>query len=314
MTPALQLDLNSIAIDSSLAQRVPYALSRYYLVLPLGEENGSVSVAMAYPENVNAQHVLSHLLQARVVPVFTPAELLLPAMERIYCPENEERRAILAWYEQAEETAAVDSAVSLLSGALHVSATTYSAADLSLDEVLDLAAEAQSELLIMPAPAQSSLPAVLNRAAVPLFFVRGSQPLIRNILVVMRGFASDERALDWLAAFAWRQQVTVTLMPLFGGPGAHLHPYRSQNSLAAQHLDRCVQRLQADGVTVTLKYRFGDAIQQVVEEVAGGSFDLLVLAAEAEGDFVSRVITAVERRHVHHDRPIFVLKPPELPH
>ncbi|MFN2134824.1 MAG: hypothetical protein ACK2UK_02655, partial [Candidatus Promineifilaceae bacterium] len=70
MTPTLQQSLASIAIDASLTQRVPYALSRYYMALPLGEENGSVSVAMSYPENVNAQHVLSHLLQARVVPVF----------------------------------------------------------------------------------------------------------------------------------------------------------------------------------------------------------------------------------------------------
>ena len=313
MTPTLQQSLASIAIDASLTQRVPYALSRYYMALPLGEENGSVSVAMSYPENVNAQHVLSHLLQARVVPVFAPAELLLPMLERIYHPENDVRHAILAWYDQSEEATAVTTAVTMLSAALHVSATVYTAADLELDKILRLANSGQRELLVMPAPARVNLSAVLNQAAVPLFLVRGEQPVIRSILVVMRGFASDERALDWLTSFSWQQQVTVTLMPLFGGPGAHLHPYQSQDCPATQHLDRCLRRLQAAGITVMLKYRFGDVIRQVVDEVADSGYDLLVLAAEAEGDFVSKVITAVDRHQVHHNHPIFVLKPPELP-
>jgi hypothetical protein len=324
MTPRLQLDLNAISIDASLAQRVPYALSRYYLALPLGEENGSVSVAMAYPENVNAHHVLGHLLQARVVPVFTPAELLLPVLEHIYHPCNEERHAILAWYDQARcdpvgsdqvgQETAVSSAVSMLSDALHVSATTYCTPEHSLEDVLHLAAGGQCELIVMPPPTHTRLSTILNQAAAPLFLVRGEQPSLRNILVVMRGFASDERVIDWLTALTWQQHVTVTLMPLFGKPGAHLHPYQSLDSPAAQHLDRCVQRSQADGITVTLKYRFGDAINQVVEEVAGSSYDLLILAAEAEGDFVSRVITAIDQHHAHHNRPIFILKPPELLH
>ena len=55
MAPYLQLDLNSVTIDAQLAHRVPYALSRYYLALPLGQDNGSVSVAMAYPGNAKAR-------------------------------------------------------------------------------------------------------------------------------------------------------------------------------------------------------------------------------------------------------------------
>jgi hypothetical protein len=54
-------------------------------------------------------------------------------------------------------------------------------------------------------------------------------------------------------------------------------------------------------------------VQQVVAEVTGDHYDLLAIAAEADGEFVSQVITAVDHRQVHNDRPIFVLSPPALP-
>lgn len=310
MVPTLQIDLNSVTIDAPLAQRVPYALSRYYLALPLGQDSGSVSVAMAYPENVKARQVLSCLLQAQVVPVFTPAERLLPVLERIYGPENQEHHAILAWYEQPEWETAVTAAAAMLSDTHHVSANSYSSNELSLDEVLSLAATDEYEMVVMPSPAPSMLPTILNQAATPLFFVRGQQPSIRRILVVMRGFASDERALDWLTPFAWQQQAAITLMPLVNGSGLHWHPYHRQGSSAGQHLERCLQRLQTRGITVNLKYRSGNAIEQMVDEVSGDGYDLLVLAAEAEGSFVGEVMMAVDQYKAHCNRAIFVLKPP----
>lgn len=269
---------------------------------------------MAYPENAKARQVLSRLLEAQVVPVFIPAERLLPVLDRIYCPEKREKQAILAWYEQPEWETAVTTATSMLSETLQVSANTYSSADLSLAAVFSLAATDQYELVIMPAPATSMLATVLNRATTPLFFVRGAQPTIRRILLVMRGFASDERALDWLMPFAWQQQATATLLPLANGSGFGFGQYLRRESPAGQHLDRCLSRLHKEGVTVDLKFRQGNPIQQVVAEIANNAnpYDLLAIAAEDAGDFVHRVITAVEQNGIHGDRPIFVLKPPEL--
>lgn len=312
LTP--ELDLNAVTIDVSLAQQVPYALSRYYLALPLGRDSDSVSVAMAYPENVKARQVLSRLLHARVVPVFSPANLLLPLLERIYCPENEKGGTILAWCGESEWETAVLTAASHLSETLHVSADVYSSVDLDLNEVFRLTTTGHYELVVMPAPAPPMLSIVLNRAATSLFFIRGEeQPAIRQILVVMRGFASDEQALDWLTPFACQQQAAITLMPLVNGSGCHWQPYHPQDSPAGQHLERCLQRLRDEGAAVNLKYRFGNAIEQVVNEVRGDAYDLLVLAAEAEGSFVAEVITAVNQHNVHRHRAIFILKPPVWP-
>lgn len=309
MAPTLQLDLDTVAIDVPLAQQVPYALSRYYLALPLGRDHASVSVGMAYPENAKARFVLGRLLEAQIVPVFIPAERLLPVLEQIYCPKIQENRAILAWYEQPEWKTAVTTATSLLSKTLHLPAASYEAADLDLDEALTLAGTGQYELFVMPLPDASMLINVLDRATVPLFFVQSKQPTVQRILVVMRGFASDEYALDWLIPFARQGQAAITLMPLVDSSGTHWRPYHRQDSPAGQHLERCLQRLQVKGITINLKYHFGNSVEQVVDEMNSDAYNLLVLSAEAQGDYVSQVITAVEQQDAQHTRSIFVLKP-----
>lgn len=313
MAPYLQLDLNTITIDVQLARRVPYTLSRYYMALPLGQDHGYVSVAMAFPDNVKARQILGRLLQAEVVPVFTPEESILSALECIHCPEDRASHSILAWYDQPWWETAVTAATRMQGDMLQAKATTLASPEVRLDEALALAATGQYELVVLPLPVNLTLSTVLSQGATPLFFVRGGHQTIRHILVVMRGFASDEQALDWLIPFTWQQQPTVTLMPLTNGTDLNLSQYHHRESLAGQHLEHCLRRLNAEGVSVNLKFRQGNAIQQVVEEVIGDAYDLLAIAAEAEGSFVSQVITAVGQHNAHRNRPIFVLKPPELP-
>lgn len=238
-----ELDLNTIELDAELARQVPYDLCRYYLALPLGCENGRISVAMTYPDNQKARRILERMLCAEVIPLFVPAESLALALERIYGPDK--------------------------------------------------------------------------RLSSPLIIQRGDalreHQVIQRILMVLRGFASDARALDWLAPFANQQQAIVTLMPLTNGSGLDLSQYHCQTSPAGQHLERCLRRLHMENVPVNLKFRQGDAVQQVVAEVTGDHYDLLAIAAEADGEFVSQVITAVDQKQVHNGRPIFVLTPPAPP-
>lgn len=312
--PTFYVNLNAVDIDFPLARRVPYALSRYYLALALGQENGSVSVAMAYPENLKARQVLSGLLQASVVPVFTPAEELLPVLEHVYCPQHSKKQSILAWHDGAEWETAVSHTADLLSQTLLAPITAYEAPEFSLEQILALTATDQHELLVMPAPNHKQLPTVLNRTAKPLVFVRGAHTNIQRILVVMRGFASDERALDWLTPFVWQAGTAVTLLPLTNGSGPGLGQYLHRESPSGQHMDRCLSRLHAEGVALQLKFRQGSPVQQVVDELVSSatSYDLLAIAAEGVGDFVSQVLTAIDQQQAHNGRPIFVLKPPDL--
>ena len=313
MAHYLKLDLNSITINPQLARQVPYALSHYYLALPLGRENGAVSVAMAYPGNEKARRILGHLLHAKIVPLLAPAQSIQQVLERIHCPDQQPDHSVLAWYGQPEWETAVTAAALALGNTFHTKVTTLPASELSLDETLSLAAAGHYELGIYPLPDSRQLSTFLGQSGTSLFFVRGEHHAIQRILVVMRGFASDECALDWLTPLASGQKATVTLLPLANGHVLDLNHYLCQNSPHGQHLGRCLQHLEREGVPVNLKFRQGDIIQQVVEETTGNNYDLLAITAEAEGSFVNQVITAVDQHHTHAGHPIFVLKPPELP-
>lgn len=317
MTSYLRLDLSTITLDPQLAQRVPYALSRYYLALPVGQENGCVSVAMAYPHNLKARSILSRLLHADVVPVLTSPESLQAALERLHTPEQKQPPAhrILAWYGQPEWETPVKTTSADLGHALHADVTILATPGVSLNEALIRATHQGCNLVVCPLPANPALAGILSQSTIPLFFVSTNaavcrqQMAIQSVLVVLRGFASDEQALDWLTPLAEQHHAAVTLMPLTNGPGLDLAQYHSQESPAGQHLNRCLQRLHTAKTSINLKFRQGNAVQQVVEEAANDAYDLLVLAAEADGDFVYQVITALTQRHAHNNRRIFILKP-----
>jgi hypothetical protein len=313
MTHYLKLDLNSITIDPQLARQVPYALSRYYLALPLGRENGAVSVAMAYPENKKARQILGHLLQAKVVPLLASGQSIQQILERVHCPEQQVDHSILAWCGQPEWETAVTTAASALGHTFHTKVTALTAPESDLRRTLSQAAGGTYELSVCPLPDSKQLLSILDQSVTPLFFVRGAHHPIRRILVVLRGFASDERALDWLTPLVSGQKAAVTLLPLANGHILDLNHYLHQDSSHRKHLERCLRRLEKEDAAVNLKFRQGDAVAQVVEETAGNDYDLLAIAAEADGSFVNQVITAVDQHHAHNGRPIFVLKPPEIP-
>lgn len=307
------LDLNNITINDQLAQQIPFVLSRYYLALPIGRENGRVSVAMAHPENEKARQVLARLLQAEIVPVFVPEQQLRERLAGLPSAGRSPSRQVLAWYGRPEWESAVTNTATTLGDTLQTMTTLLTANELTLSEVVALAAAGSYALTVCPLPDQALLPTLLSESHTSLYFVRGELQPLRRILLVMRGFASDERALEWLLPFALHHEATITLMPLLDGRGIDLNGYYRQDSYAAQHLARCAQRLLTAGVSVDLKFRQGPAELQVAEELSGNEYDLLALAAEGEGNFVCQVLTAVEEHQAHHGRPIFVLKPPELP-
>ena len=320
MNAYVELDLNSIVVDASLARQLPLALAAYYLALPLGRENGRISVAMAYPDNQQARRILSELLQAEIVPLRAAVPAIRQALLAVYEAESPHGRGILAWCgaeSAAEWGTAVAQAAQTVAQCWQAPVTTLADPSISLTTALTLAASGQYQLGIYPQLHGHDLTLALAQANNHLFFVRDphrSHLSFRRILVIMRGFASDEHTLEWLIPLACHQQAKLTLMPLMSGTAMDFAHYHQPDSAAGQHLARCLQPLYTAGVSVDLKFRHGDVRQQVVEEVRGDTYDLLAITAEAEGLFVSQVITAVDEQAIHHGRAIFVLKPPQLSH
>lgn len=305
MTVYFEFDPTNLLIDADLVRQIPYALSSYYLLFPLARENGSVSVVMAHPDNKAALALLSHLLQADIVPVLGDAAAIQRALEQVHQPTAPTAVHLLAWSDDEAGHTAVAQTAALFSQAVPMQVTQLPGST-SLNDAVSTARHGDYEFTVLYLSQEEDFARALNRLSTPIVFVRGPFSTPKQFLVVLRGFASDAHILEMVVPLAKTCGAFVTIMPLAGFSVLDA----SKTYLLKPHFDSCLRHLQQNDVYAQVKVRQGTAVDQVVHELADGRYDLLVMAAEAQGDFVSSVFTAVCQQQVYNGRLVFILKPP----
>ncbi len=309
----LYFDLTAFAdtTDSELLKRVDRRVASYYLAVPLAGEDNRVTVATAYPDNAAALGVLRRLLRADVVPVSSPEAELHEAIARIYPAADPAQGAVVcwaddpAWYDAVTATAnAFGQAAGRPVIILHHSETA--------DDVLRRAAYDFS-LLVTHVSDPDSLERLVRRSPVSLLLVRGAYRHIDQVLVALRGFGSDHETLDRVLPILSREGSGATVLPLSRSGAARLNDLLADRSPARQHLQRFLSDLDRKNVRVDIRLSQGDPADQIMNELAEGGHGMLVIAAEAEGEFVLRVLARIEQSGCWPDRPVLLVKPPVRP-
>jgi hypothetical protein len=137
--------------------------------------------------------------------------------------------------------------------------------------------------------------------------------LIDNPLVALRGYGHHE-TLDRVLPLLAHEAADVTVLPLARSASASLNDMLAGDSPIRQHLQAFLRDLDQAEVAVAVRLRPGDPASQVITELSqGGPYGLLVIAAEAEGDFVWHVLSRIERAEVWPKHPILIIKPPVNP-
>lgn len=309
----LELDLDDVAIDLELARRIPHDLAAYYLALPLGQENGRVSVALAHPENVTALATLHDLLQVDIVPVRSRAEQIRAAIERLHGSNGTSTMRVLTWSGTPDCESAVQQTAAGFAAAQDSTTALVHAGPVALDTALAVARERQVSLVVLSPPAGQRPDEVLSQCPTPLVLVRGAFRPIRRVLVATRGYASDDMVLDWLEPFLRAQGVEVVLLPLLRSTVLELDDLLCTDGPFKHHLDHLLRRLTGERISASLHLRPGDPATQVVAELRQHDYDMLVMAAESYGHFVGQVLDLLEQQTVHQGRSVFILKPTDLP-
>ncbi len=293
------LNVEDITPDPELVRQLPSSLALYYLALPLGREDGQVSVALAHPENTTALAVLSRWLDGAVIPVRGAAGAIRAALQRLQPAQALPDAAVVGWSADRTWTPVVAAWTEFLGAALGAPTALHEAAP---DAPADLAVPpAPYRLLVLSLCPPLAAETLCSQATAPLLILRdpGIYP-VRRILVALRGFSSDDHTLAFVAALAQQTRAGVTLLPLYLSP---------QDSPEQGALRECLRRFEAGGMQTTLKLRHGDQVAQIVDEAGAGGYDLLVLAAEGVGEFVGRVLAELDRRPGIARAPMLVLKP-----
>jgi hypothetical protein len=313
MTPFL--DLRHIAIDPILAQHLPLGLARFYEALPVAREGDSVTVAMSHPENVTAISVLTQLFHAEIVPIRTDGAAVRAALQQLYAREPAQPHGLLAWLPASSQAAwAATLAASGLTteempitwlDAEHIDADTLLAAAHGGNYQLTLCA--LPEATLSNVNVQASL---LREIHAPLWLVPAQPIMPRHILIVLRGFASDEVAVTWGIRLAQQiEHATVALLPIMGQAPWGALSYLQQPGPAQNHIVDCALRLDAAGLSPTLTLQSGAPRQQVAQAMRQGAYDLMLVAAEGHGQFVGQLLADLEEKCTLPLGGVLVLKP-----
>jgi hypothetical protein len=324
------LALDRLAANPRLARRLPADLACRFHALPLTEDNGRITVAMADPNDAAARAAIAAALGLESCVV--QADLL--AID-----------ALLAEIWGRLPTSALDLAVCALSHPVPGELWRYAQALAGLLPARLTCLEAaawidassaegpcsQHDLLIFGDPEEPLLRRLLRSApggvpgpqgrGLPLALLAARQPRwpLKSILLLICGEEGDGAALDWVLRLARPGETCVTVLAIVP-PLPTMYGQRMQlahglpalltaGSSLGQQMRRVARSLVDREIEGTLRLRQGPPDWQVRRELAVGDHDLIALADRPchwwqswlEGDLVGRLLRWV-------DRPVLIAK------
>jgi general secretion pathway protein E len=84
----IYLDLSSFRLPKEFYKKVPYAFVKKHIVIPIKEENGGMTAAVADPLNLEPLEELRLMLDLNIKPVYSPKEVILMAIHDCYEREH----------------------------------------------------------------------------------------------------------------------------------------------------------------------------------------------------------------------------------
>jgi nucleotide-binding universal stress UspA family protein len=321
------LALDNLTTDRRLARRLPADLARRCHALPLAEDNGRVTVAMADPNDVAARDaVISALGPASCLIQANPAAIdaLLAqvwnsddprCLDVRVCAYPHPLAGRLRDYVQALGSL-LDARVTYLTEPAHVQdVVSHSATGYDLVVFPDAGHPRFSELLRQRTRASREHPLPLG-----LLVARKPRWPMARILLVLCGEYSDEAAVAWAELLARKSggratilAVTPPVPAMYAGLRAMDHGLAavlSTDTPLGHQMRQASRKLVESGIETTLKLREGGPDWQVSLEAVQGEYDLVVLAAQAgrpcwrwlERGLVGEVVRSL-------DRPVLIAKP-----
>ncbi|MFO7662599.1 MAG: hypothetical protein R6X18_08385 [Chloroflexota bacterium] len=304
-------DLDSFANDSNpdLLTRVSQKLARYYLAVPLAEENGQVTVVTAHPENKAALWVLRRLLDADIVPIASSEAAVQEAINRIYVTSSPDDQTIVTWTDDPTQAANVKETATVFSRLLD-QPVTYIEGVLPIDNGRIVAEGEECSLFVIGTANETTRFHLLRGSPASILLVRGVPQPIKKILIVLRGYASDHQTISRALPFLAHEGAEATVLPLMRMTRWRMDQPLAGYAPARVHLETCLSGLIQANVEVSLRLRQGNPVEQIISELEHSQYDLLLIAAEARGDFVHNVLSRIDAAGVIPTQPILIIKPP----
>jgi nucleotide-binding universal stress UspA family protein len=298
------LMLDNIVLDPGLVRRVPPDLARQYHLLPVAEEDGHLTVAMADPDDPKAQGAIAATLGEMPYVVRSNQATIDALLAQVWPDRFADCMHVLVCSQGLDTVATVQTYAEHFGDLLGAHLNRFhigQGPDATFD---DLVTEAKSghDLVILGRSNQSFLErlitgsverrVVVHVPACVLLVQRPHWPLER-ILLILQGEDIDQDSADWAAHLArlsgaeFTALLTVPPVPaMYSGIRrleTRLPDVLLSKSALGQRLRRVAKRLEHRGISGTFKLQQGAPGWEMKREMAEGRYDLIVIGAEGQG-------------------------------
>ena len=302
------LALDNPTLNPALARRLPPNLAFRYHALPVAEDKGTITVAMADPDDAAAREAIAAALGARSYVVRGAPERIDALLTEIW---PEVTRPALHWLVCAPANGA--QAYIQYIGGLLGNRPDY----LATGEDLVGQARHDCELILLWEPDLHLIEQVLSStqdASCPaLLAVRRPRSPLKRVLLIVGSEASGDISVHWTICLARPSGAAVTVLAV--APGVEhgtpclehgMPALLATDTALGRHMRRVARRLLNWEIDGKLRLREGTLDQQVQLEVAAGDYDMIVAAAEPdEGGLPGEMIGSLLWRA---DRPVLITR------
>ncbi len=323
------LTLDRLTVNRKVARRLPPALAFRYHAIPVGKANGSVTVAMAHPEDRIACEAIAEALEAELYVVQSDPTAIDEQLAALWSAETGQRLQLLLYHHDSPYSAEIQAYARYLGDLLRAQLTDCRSTDDAEVTFDDLVEQAQQNcnLIVFGEPCQSLIGRLVagsvgckaaEQMPVSVLLARCPRWPLRKILLITRGQGFDNVAVDWIIRFAQQSGATVTVLavqPSLSGPdsralaGGGLSDWLATDTPLGQQLRRIADQLVNWEIDGKLRFRQGLPDWQVRNEINEGDYDLVVLAADPEDWWTRRILGRLVGPLLSWiDRPVLVAK------
>ena len=275
------LPLDGFDLDDALIRRLPRALALHHLALVVAEDEDSVTVALADPNNQTARQRIEAALGPRLTVVRSDADAIRAALTGAWSDEfargslvlggSVPLRPMLSAYAQKVILPAFPSLV----------------VDSHLPPRLMMTAEGDG----------LRREAAILKADTSVWLCLDPAREIRRIWVAIRSGSPDWQAVEWAAVLAQAHGSEVVLLAanpsapsaILSGHAAYLNPHDPRGA----HVADLALILAAQGVKGRLKVREGSFAESAIAECLEVKPDLLIIGAEQAGQQAAHILSNI---------------------
>jgi nucleotide-binding universal stress UspA family protein len=297
---AQHLAIDDLVIAPRLARRLPSAVAFRYHALALAEDNGCITVAMADPDDAVARAAIAAALDTGLYIVKADASAIDRLLTQVWPEETRDPLRLLLYHQASPVADEVQGYAKYLADLLDghlIDFEIVAPTDATFCNLTQVAHD--YDLVVFGEPDQSLIERLLSGPAdlkaselVPTSVLIARRPRwpLKRMLLITRGYETDNVAVDWAIRLAQPCSAAITVlavapdMPIMCNQALR-RPSGLANWLASdtpfgRQMCHIAQRLVNWDTEGTLHFRQGSPDWQIQCEVTGGSYDLIVIAAD----------------------------------